>query len=205
MERKNTDTEPFEKVSTIEEIIAENLIVTVKGITPEQIKSAESRKSILETYENALDLIARGVIKDAQEEDIPPIYLYERNIWDLTDFARTMLTNPLPRQAFEFEVEEQTPPLPSEIADYINWWLVLTKEQKQAFSEIIGLDLTKADTFVPPSGEREVVHVIAQAKEIMTVAAQDDMPETNFYPTLIWIPHEGQTGHIGLTALPVVS
>lgn len=195
-------SENFQELSFDEEVrIRAELIGVVRRFSPEQIKSLDKQEQILNAFQNGLDLIARTILEAVEERGVPPIYIYEDYLWDLDDFARSALTRPLPPQEFEFEEGEVIPPEVI-IADSTNWWEILSQEQKQALSEIIEIDLTKADVYTPPRDEVSTPQVIASSNNLIEVPAQGDMPETRFVPLLVWIPHNGETGHIGLTALP---
>lgn len=183
-----------------EEVVLSELIQRVKNFSPEQIRSSEVAGPIREAWENGLDLVARTIVEESQNRQLTPMNIFEEFIWPINDFARTVLSDPpLPPQEFMYEENETVPP-EAVVADQHNWWEELSLEQKQALSEIVGLDLTKADNYIPPEGEENAHHVLTRTQKTLTVSAEGDLPETTFYPTLIWNWHHGPA----VTCLPVV-
>jgi hypothetical protein len=173
------------------ESIRIELTQRVQNFTSEQLKAPEKREHIMDAVTNGLDLIATDIVEEAELEGKSVQETSLTKLWPITDFARTALTYPLPGQTFEYEDMEA--PLEAEVADEQDWWRVLSREQKQALSNVVGLDLTKVDTFTPPPNEQDRPHVIERAQNPLVLADGSEI-----LPMLIWNPHDGP----GLTAVP---
>lgn len=127
-------------VSHEREQIETALIDTVRGLSPEAFNAPEKKAHILDAITNGFDLIASDVGRSAQESGKPVREVALTAVWSISDFARTSLIYPLPGQAFEYE--EGQVPLEVAVADEVDWWEILSEQQKRALSEVVGLDLT---------------------------------------------------------------
>ena len=171
-------------------ILLEELRGKVRSLSIEEIKSPEKSAHVQDCFDNGVYLIAQAIIAEMGERGANPNEIYENYVWPIKDFARTALTNPLPKQDFQYE-EHEVIPHEVLVADDHNWWQELTDKQKRALSEIVGLDLMKADTFSPQGPQKDTTEVIQQAKTPFTVLGEEGMSETTFYPVLIWHHHHG--------------
>ena len=169
---------------------------SVRQITPEEILSPDFAKSAREQFVSAMDFIAQSILETSQETGMNPEEIYFGFILSPRDFARGLLTPPLPNLERYLEEGEELN-MDVRVADEHDWWKVMSREQKVALSQVVGLDLTLIDEFRPPEGQEEEDILVIQAAEMIVSPASGEMPETSFYPAIVW--HEGE---VGITCIP---
>ncbi|OGY15389.1 MAG: hypothetical protein A3H88_02280 [Candidatus Blackburnbacteria bacterium RIFCSPLOWO2_02_FULL_44_9] len=170
---------------------------SVRQITPEEILSPDFAESAREQFVSAMDFIAQSILETSEETGMNPKEIYFGFILSPRDFTRGLLTPPLPNLERYLEEGEELD-MDIRVADEHDWWKVMSREQKIAISQVVGLDLTLIDEFKPPEGQKEEDILILQAAEMVVSPASENMPETRFYPAIVW--HEGE---VGITCIPV--
>ena len=206
-----------------EQAMQQTLIDSVRALGPEDLLTQEKATQVKSAYESALDLFTRDKEDELARlnETNQATREYNRHrgkgeprhkiltkndvllgvVWPIQEAARTFLTHPLPGQTFEYEDGEI--PEEAEIADTIDWWAQLADQQKRALSYTIGFDLSLGDRYKPPFWKRHKRHVFAKGN-LITSPATDDLPETSFYPVLIWTGKTAEDPHgFALSVVPI--
>ncbi len=205
------------------EIAIENQLKDqVKNFTSEQIQAREKEEHIKDTFYNGLNFISQTVEQETGfwrriqtnvtrlRHGLPRLNTEEivaSWVWPIDDVARSFLTKPLPKQAFQYEAGEldeatglsATPELieKARVADKVgNWWAILSPDQKNAFSKVIGLDLTVGERYQPEPHLENKPHILLQGPLIRF--GEDGQRQAEFYPVVVW---QGE-GAYGLSALP---
>ena len=186
-----------EKVKSEEEIKSE-LIQSVNNLTPDTLRGPEKKDHILDVYNNGLDLIAQAIMLLHEEsgEDIGT--LAQANVWLYPDFLRSILTNPLPKQEFQYEgkVPENTI-----IADGIDWSDHISRRRArvQLAQSRRNADFYSGHIPKTPDEGRDII--LQQSDRKIVVEASGDMSKTVFHPALVYNWHHG----LALSCIPEVN
>ncbi len=170
----------------------------VRALTPELIRNSEHAERIRQNFQDGVIAMSMFMIMDAEEnEDEPKDHAFE-NCWSFQDFARTVLTNPLPEEQLWAHYEGNKRKAPPEVvaADETDWWAVLTDEQKVALFDVFDLRWDAIRHYVPTEEDRKVRHIVFMGEDASIKS--EEIEGYVAYPAILWNPHHG----LCITAVP---